>query len=213
LGQQEIIKETFKGRTNEPPRRFTFKLGPIPKDTLLPIRITKDGTGRLYYTLRMIYAYKLNPIAFDEGFYVWKEILTLDGREVSRYERGKIYKVIVHVVIPETRLFAVVEDPLPAGFEPVQTDFATEASAVREQYGQEQYGQAGHWWGSFDHREFYDDKILLFAQQLFPGEHTQVYFIRAGTSGQFLAPAAKAEEMYSPEVFGSTTQGSILVVE
>ncbi len=213
LGQKEILKETFKGRTNEPPRRFMFGLGEIPKDTLLPIRISKQGIGRLYYTLRMIYAYKLNPIPFDEGFYVWKEILTLDGKEVSRYERGKIYKVIVHIVTPETRLFAVVEDPLPAGFEPVQTDFATEASAVARQYWQEEYQQAGHWWGSFDHKELYDDRILLFAQELFPGEHTQVYFVRASTSGEFIAPSAKVEEMYSPEVFGSTTQGPVTVFE
>ncbi|MEO0190930.1 MAG: hypothetical protein ABIL18_08110, partial [candidate division WOR-3 bacterium] len=62
-----------------------------------------------------------------------------------------------------------------------------------------------------DHEEQYDDKMLFFAQELFPGEHTQVYFVRAGTGGKFLAPSAKAEEMYSPEVFGSTTQGFLTV--
>ncbi len=213
LGQKEILKETFKGRTNEPPRHFSYGLKDVPKDTLLPIRISKDGTGRLYFTLRMYYAFKENPIAFDEGFYLWKEILTLDGKEVKRYERGQIYKVILHIVVPETRIFAVVEDPLPAGFEPVQTFFATEASAVQEQYWEDEWREIGHWWGSFDHKEFYDDRTLLFAQELFPGEHTQVYYVRAGTSGEFLAPSAKAEEMYSPEVFGSTTQGFVTVVQ
>lgn len=211
LGEKEILKETFKGRTNEPPRRFLFSLDKIEKNKLLPLMVSKQGTGRLYYTLRMSYAYKENPIAFDEGFYLWKEILTLDGKPVNKFRRGEVYKVVLHIVVPETRIFAVVEDPLPAGFEPVQTSFVTEARAVQEQYWEEQYEEKGHWWGSFDHEEQYDDKMLFFAQELFPGEHTQVYFVRAGTGGKFLAPSAKAEEMYSPEVFGSTTQDYVVI--
>ncbi len=211
LGEQEILKETFKGRTNEPPRRFLFALDRIKKNKLLPLRILKQGTGRLYYTLRMYYAYKENPVAFDEGFYLWREILTLDGKPVNRFKRGDVYKVVVHIVVPETRIFAVVEDPLPAGFEPIQISFATEARAVQEQYWEEQYQEKEHWWGSFDREEQYDDKMLFFAQELFPGEHSRVYFVRAGTKGKFISPSAKAEEMYSPEVFGSTTQGYISV--
>ena len=211
LGGKEIINQVFKGRTNEPPKYFTLSLDNIKKNELLPIRITKDGTGRLYYTLRMFYAFKENPIAFDEGFYVWKEILTLDDQEVRKFHRGDVYKVKLHVVVPETRIFAVVDDPLPAGFEPVQTFFATESRGVQEQYRDDQYEEAGHWWGSFDHEEQYDDRMLFFAQELFPGEHTQVYFVRAGTSGTFLAPATKAEQMYEPEVFGSTTQRFVTV--
>ena len=211
LGEKEILKEVFKGRTNEPPRRFLFSLDNIDKNKLLPIIVSKQGNGRLYYTLRMSYAYKENPIAFDEGFYLYKEIFTLDGKPVSKFKRGEVYKIVLHIIVPETRIFAVVEDPLPAGFEPVQTSFATESRAVQEQYWEEQYQEKGDWWGSFDHEEQYDDKMLFFAQELFPGEHTQVYFVRAGAGGRFLAPSAKAEEMYSPEVFGSTTQGFVVV--
>ena len=113
------------------------------------------------------------------------------------------------MVVPETRIFAVVEDPLPAGFVPVQTFFATESRELVEEYWEDRWEQAGHWWGSFDHEEHYDDKTLLFGQRLFPGEHTRIYYVRAATSGKFLAPSAKAEEMYSPEVFGATTQAYI----
>jgi alpha-2-macroglobulin len=212
LGQKEILKETFKGRTNIPPKRFTYSLDKVQPDTLLPVRIYKDGVGRLYYTLRMTYAYRENPIAFDEGFYIWKEILTLDGKEPKTFNRGDVYKVVLHIVVPETRLFAVVDDPLPAGFEPVQTFFATESREIQARYGgEETTEEENYWWGGFDHKEFYDDKVLLFAQELFAGEHTQVYYVRAGTSGEFLSPSAKAEEMYSPEVFGSTSQGYINV--
>jgi len=211
LDGKEILEETFRGRTNIPPKRFTFSPNNLTRDKILQIKILKEGTGRLYYTLRMIYAIKENPIPFDEGFFVWKEVLTLDGKEVKVFKRGEVYKVVLHIVVPETRIFAVVDDPLPAGFEPVQTFFVTESREIKERYWQEQWQERGHWWGSFDHEEYYDDRVLFFGQELFPGEHTQVYFMKAGTSGTFLAPATKAEEMYSPEVFGSTTQRFVTI--
>lgn len=211
LGEKEIIKQTFKGRTNEPPQQYSFALTTIPQDTLVPIRISKVGDGRLYYVLRMLYAFKQNPVPFDEGFYIWKEILTLDDKPVRIYKRGEVYKVVLHVVVPETRLFAVLDDPLAAGFVPVQTYFATESQELRRQYRTAKRGERGHWWGSFDHEEYYDDRVFIFGHHLFPGEHTWVYFIRAATPGTFLAPSTKIEEMYSPEVFGSTTQGYITI--
>ncbi len=211
LGEKELLKQTFKGRTNEPPSRHLFSLKEIARNQLLPVKIYKQGTGRLYYTLRMSYAFKENPIAFDEGFYVWKEILTFDNKEARQFKRGEVYKIVLHIVVPETRIFAVVEDPLPAGFEPVQTSFATESRRIQEEYWEDEYEEQEHWWGSFDHEERYDDRVLFFAQELFPGEHTQVYYVRAGTSGKFLSPATKAEEMYAPEVFGSTGQGYITI--
>jgi len=115
------------------------------------------------------------------------------------------------VVTPETRLFAAVDDPLPAGFVPVQAFFATESRDIAERYRDAQREQLGHWWGSFDHEEYYDDRVLFFAQQLFPGEHTRVYFVRAASEGRFLVPQTKVEEMYAPEVFGTSVQGHLII--
>jgi len=211
LGSENIITQTFKGRTNERPKSTIITFDRIPKDTLLPVLLSKQGSGRLYYTLRMKYALQQKPYPFDGGFYVWKEIISLDGRPVRKYRRGEVYKVVLHVVTPETRLFAVVDDPLPAGFVPVQTFFATESRQIRDRYQSAQYEESGHWWGGFDHQEYYDDRVLFFAQQLYPGEHTETYFVRAATDGRFFAPQAKAEEMYMPEVFGTSVQDHIII--
>jgi uncharacterized protein YfaS (alpha-2-macroglobulin family) len=211
VGSEEIITQTFKGRTNIRPTSETIPFGHIPKDTLLGVRIVKQGSGRLYYTLLMKYALTKKSYPYDGGFYVWKDILSLDNKPVRRFKRGEVYKVVVHVVTAETRLFAVVDDPLPAGFVPVQTFFSTESREVQDSYYQAQIEQKGHWWGSFDHVEYYDDKVLFFAQQLFPGEHTRVYFVRAATGGRFLSPQTRAEEMYSPEVFGTSAQDHMMI--
>ncbi|MCK4595580.1 hypothetical protein KAT73_02270, partial [candidate division WOR-3 bacterium] len=55
------------------------------------------------------------------------------------------------------------------------------------------------------------DKVLLIGKHMYPDEHTWVYFVKAKTSGKFLLPATKVEEMYSPEVFGSTSQKFIVI--
>jgi uncharacterized protein YfaS (alpha-2-macroglobulin family) len=211
LGSKQIITQTFKGRTNAKPKSEVVKFNTIPKDTLLPVKISKYGPGRLYYTLLMKYALKEKPYPFDGGFYIWKEIMSLDNKPVRVYRRGEVYKVVLHVVTPETRLFAVVNDPLPAGFVPVQTFFATESQEIRDHYEEAQSEDIGHWWGGFDSQEYYDDRILFFAQELFPGEHTRTYFVRAASEGQFLAPQTKAEEMYAPEVFGTSIQDRIII--
>ncbi|MBE0432934.1 hypothetical protein IBX73_05640 [candidate division WOR-3 bacterium] len=211
LNGEEIVREIFKGRTGERPVAHNITFDRIAKDTLLPVRITKQGPGRLYYTLRMNYALSERPYPIDAGFYVRNEILSLEGKPVRKYKRGEVYKVVVRVVTPETRLFAVVEDQLPAGFVPVQTYFATETRQVSERFEESRWEEKKHWWGTFDHTEYYDDRVLLFAQQLLPGEHTETYFIRAACAGKFLVPAAQAMEMYAPEVFGTSAQRYLVI--
>ncbi|UCG31416.1 MAG: hypothetical protein JSV53_05955 [candidate division WOR-3 bacterium] len=211
LNAEELIQQSFKGRNNLAPKKFNITFDRIPRDTLLPVIVKKDGSGRLYYTMRLKYALTEKPYPYDGGFYVWKEIFSVDGKPARRFNRGEVYKVVVHVVTPETRLFAVVEDPLPAGFTPVQTFMATESRDLRERYSEARYAERGYWWGGFDHTEFYDDRVLFFAEQLFPGEHTKIYFVRATSEGKFLRPQTQVQEMYSPEVFGNSTQGHVII--
>jgi uncharacterized protein YfaS (alpha-2-macroglobulin family) len=69
------------------------------------------------------------------------------------------------------------------------------------------------WWqrGGFDHVERHDDRVNLFATRLGEGAHEFSYLVRATTAGTFTAAPLRAEEMYSPEVFGRTGSESIEV--
>jgi uncharacterized protein YfaS (alpha-2-macroglobulin family) len=71
--------------------------------------------------------------------------------------------------------------------------------------------ERGEWWGSFNHRELHDDRVLLFADQLAAGVHTFTYLARAITPGTFQMPATYVEMMYEPEVFGRTGSATIEV--
>jgi uncharacterized protein YfaS (alpha-2-macroglobulin family) len=108
-----------------------------------------------------------------------------------------------------------VTDPLPAGFEPVESWFATTAAALR--YAQDGQGEVEHgwfsWWqrGGFEHVERHDDRIQLFATRLSEGRHEFTYIVRATTAGTFRTAPARVEEMYEPEVFGRTATTIITV--
>ena len=60
-----------------------------------------------------------------------------------------------------------VTDPLPAGFEPVESWFATTAALVTSRPEQQEESERTwqSWWerGGFDHVERHDDRVLLFA--------------------------------------------------
>ncbi len=203
---REILKEIFKGRELKA-RTQRFALSEFKPGQRLPVEVAKQGTGRLYYGLRLTYA-PLEPVkARDEGFAVSKKITTFKGDTlVKTFEAGKTYKITLKVSTTQERHFVVVDDPLPAGFEVINTAFATESQEQMRQMGrtQEYSGDDpwGSWWGRFDHTEIYDDRVLLFADVLANGNHEYSYFVRAITAGTFVLPQTKAEEMYAPEVFG-----------
>lgn len=211
LAGREILSETFKGRELTA-RTKSFGLSEFAPGKQLPVKIEKQGAGRLYYGLRMSYA-PLAPVKYrDEGFAVAKRITTATGDTlVTSFTAGKIYKVTLTVTTKQDRHYVVVDDPLPAGFEPVNMGFATESDELRRQSGRDRNNEDGEgdyeggwgwWWGGFNHIETYDDRVLCFADVLSNGTHTHSYYMRALTPGRYAVPQTKAEEMYSPEVFG-----------
>ena len=211
LEQREILSRVFSGRSLATGRRF------VPIDSLNrgvreQVRVEKDGPGRLYYGLRLSYAPKGELEPKDEGLRVEKSIRPVKGGR--GYVRGEQYLVTLRVYTPQERLYVVVDDPLPAGFEVVNTSFETESRASgRELAAARRSNRGSRWWGSFDHEEIYDDRYVLFATSLTRGWHERTYLVKALTEGTFLMPATKAEEMYTPEVFGYTKQQVIEVGE
>ena len=134
------------------------------------------------------------------------------ARRRRRSSAGDLVRVTLTLNLTKERRFVAVTDPLPAGFEPVESWFATSAAALAQE--QDRGGEAGgwfDWWqrGGFDHVERHDDRVQLFATRLSEGRHTFTYVVRATTAGSFRTAPAHAEEMYEPEVFGRTATAVI----
>ena len=207
LDGKEIMKELFSGRTLES-RNIKLAVSDRKRDVILPVAFDKIGKGRLYYDLRMIYAPRGRLGARAEGLALEKTIESFKSGKISGddYDLSGRYKVTIKVKTDQERHFVVVDDPLPSGFEVVNLNFATESQEEAGEFRQKTSPAFYRWWGSFDHWENYDDRVLIFANYLERGEHTYSYLIQATTPGSFLMPASKAEEMYTPEVFGMSEQ-------
>ena len=68
------------------------------------------------------------------------------------------------------------------------------------------------WWGPwYEHQNLRDERAEAFTSLLWDGVYEYTYIARATTPGRFVVPPAKAEEMYSPEVFGRSGSNVVIV--
>lgn len=203
-----LMSETFRGRS------FETKAGSIPLSELVkgaeyPIDLTRDGRGRLYYTIRMNYYPLGESRAKEEGFSVTKRIEPVESSlsEDGAFAAGSIARVTLTITTNQERNFVVVDDPVPAGFEIINTSFLTAGRNLEERDPNEK--DEWWWYNPFRHRELYDDRALYFADYLPANVYTLSYLVRATSYGTFNMPSTRIEGMYEPEVFGQT--GSALV--
>ncbi|MCJ7580311.1 MAG: hypothetical protein MUP98_07235, partial [Candidatus Aminicenantes bacterium] len=209
LDNKELMKVVFKEPIQDI-EKAEISLSQFYPGSTIPLRISKDGQGTLFYETRMTYTPQKQLSARDEGFTIYKEITSMDGLPLRSVSAGSLVVVSLQIIVPKESLYVVVNDPLPAGFEAVNPTFLTESEEQQRILNQmDSASQGSGRWRGFNHIEMHDDRILLFADSLLPGIHTHRYLARALTPGLFYAPGTKIEEMYSPEVFGRSSETTI----
>jgi alpha-2-macroglobulin len=221
LAEKELAREEFRGRTTTSEATtvpMEKVLASAPGGTARPLTFTREGTGTLFYSSRLRYAVdQLFQQGLDSGFAIERryEPFVEEGSRpaAASYAAGDLVRVTLTFRLSKERRFVAVTDPLPAGFEAVESWFSTTASdmaAQQDRQRNERDTSDGVDWenwfrsGGFDHVERHDDRIQLFATRLSEGVHEFSYVVRATTAGSFRTAPARAEEMYTPEVFGRT---------
>ncbi|MEM1096694.1 MAG: hypothetical protein AAGJ10_19010, partial [Bacteroidota bacterium] len=217
LAGQSILQEAFQGRSLDVARAEVALDDISPQNQAVPLTINREGTGPLYYSLTLD-TYTTAPVeARSAGLTVARTLRRLDERgepenppltdagATLTLEAGDLVQVTVRLTTPVARSYVVVDDALPAGLEALNTAFTTTASSIQQQSGMDT------WWGSFNHTELRDDRVLLFADYLRRGEHTYRYVARATTSGTFRHPPAQASLMYQPSIQGRTASSRVHV--
>ena len=218
LGDQYVAGFEFVGRTTEyqsvdVPMSYLAEVG--QQDLIL----SKEGPGRLYYRLGMSYAptsLKLEPM--DRGFTVLRtyegvddpEDVTQDEDGVWHVRAGARVRIRLTMVAPSRRYHVALVDPLPAGFESLNPALAVTGSIPQDP----ESTTTRYWWWTrtwYEHQNLRDERAEAFASLLWDGIHTYTYVARATTPGEFVAPPPKAEEMYSPEVFGRGGTDRVIV--
>lgn len=204
------IKETFSGR------ELTAKIHNIPLNSYSPgktidAQFEKEGTGMLYYLLRLKY-YPIGPVqSIDRGFKVTKVYKHLDGTAVTDFgfKAGEKYLAEVTVETKMERPFVMLDDPLPAGLKVLNPSFKTGLQPDMEKGSRD--SQWGGYWGNFFRSEIYFDRVQVFADYLRRGTHKWTYLVIATNAGEYTVPNTVVSEMYNPEVFGRNDNRKVTV--
>ncbi|MBU1662011.1 MAG: hypothetical protein KKD28_11140 [Chloroflexi bacterium] len=190
--------------------------GGVTQDLIL----SKDGPGRLYYRLGLSYApTDLNLEPLDMGFVVQRVYEAVDDPgDVTRDEEGVWHikagarvQVRLTMVADNRRYHVALVDPLPAGLEIVNPSLAVSGSTPQDPNSAD-YRYGWWWWYPwYEHQNMRDERAEAFTSLLWEGVYEYTYIARATTPGTFIVPPAKAEEMYSPEVFGRSGSDWVIV--
>ena len=224
LGGQYAAGQAFQGRSAENvnldlPMQF-IQESATNADGDLSLILQKEGQGRLYYRLGLRYAptdLTLDPA--DHGFTVERIYESVDDPgDVSRDEDGVWHiragarvRVKLTMAAPSRRVHVALVDPLPAGLEILNPELAVTAELPLDpSRSQGKRRWLGSW---YQHQNLRDERAEAFTSYLWAGVYEYSYMARATTPGAFVAPPAKAEEMYAPETFGRTGTDWIVVEE
>jgi uncharacterized protein YfaS (alpha-2-macroglobulin family) len=220
LGTRDLVKETFKGRS------AASVVKDVPMAQLAQaagqsdLTVHREGEGTAFYSARLTYAPDAATLTErDNGFRIRRQYAPMrDGKAGAAgeaFQAGDLVRVTLSLDLPKERRYVAVTDPVPAGFEPVESWFATTAAdvakATDEQDGGEPSWQDIFRRGTFDHVERHDNRVQLFAFRLSDGHHEFSYIVRATTAGTFTVAPARVEEMYAPEVSGRSATQTIEV--
>jgi alpha-2-macroglobulin len=170
-----------------------------------------DGPGRLYYTAHLQVYLPVDQIeAEDRGFLVYRRYTLAnceaeDRREcpeVREARLGDVIRVDLTLITPHNRYYVVLEDPLPAGGEAVDTGLATTSLLAMSPRLERQNSRWWWWWNWYSRSELRDEKVVLFADYLPAGTYEYSYTFRATLPGDYHVIPTTATEFYFPEVFG-----------
>jgi len=210
LDQGNATKENLTDTVN-----LKIELKDLLKETANYLVFTRgDGTGNLYYTAYLSAELPVESIEpLDQGVSLSRQYFTLDDSKtpITETTRGELVRVRLTVVVPAAVYYIVVDDPLPAGFEAVDSTILTD-TAVPTSYTLTDYNERGWGWWYFPHIELRDEKVVLSADYLPAGTYVYTYLVRASTAGTFKVIPPTASEFYFPDV-GGRGAGSVFEVK
>ena len=197
------VSELLQGDTNF----FDFRRG--------------EGNGILYYTMRLnsaIAVDHLDPIS--RGFTVERRYYdaacdpeTETCEPIDSIPANGRVRVELTVVVPNDRVYVLVEDPIPAGTDAIDPNLLTSESGRGGGIvpAEGEFGR-GYWgWWYFDHIQYRDEKVVFLSQFLPAGTYQYSYFLQANIPGTYQVMPATAREDYFPEVFGRS-EGAIFTI-
>lgn len=179
------------------------------------LRLEKTGTGKVYFSFDFSYYSGDKEISSDDnGFEVERKYYKLtrefDSKTKTLYYRKKEVKgtvksgnvILVKISVTPSDKFCsyfMMEDPIPAGCEIVQDDWAYNIE------GEKDYSSWDHYWWRWWYTEktIRDNRVSFFASRMYGETYEFSYLMRAEIPGKFNVMPSHAMLMYYPESNGN----------
>jgi hypothetical protein len=171
-----------------------------------------EGTGRLYYSAHLdSYIRAENLPAVNRGIIVQRAYFDADCdpeetscEPITTIQSGQQVRVELSIIVPNDLVYAVIEDPIPAGAEAIDPGLSTTSALaggdIERQDDEFRYGYWGWWY--FNHIEYRDEKVVFYSEFLPAGTYLYSYTLQTVIPGEYQVNPATARESYFPEVFG-----------
>ncbi len=195
-------------------RTLTQPIGPqAPAGSAQHITIARTvqpHNGQLHYTINLQYFRPVNQIpALSEGVGVARAYLTPTGTSGTL---GSTIRVQLRVTTHQDLFYVVLEDPLPAGTEQVDSSLHTTTQLAQIENTSTIPPGTGDLTWYITHTDLRDNRTVLFLDYLPAGTYQYTYLIHLSTRGTFHTLPTHIEQSYFPEVFGRSN-GSFFTVK
>jgi len=173
--------------------------------------IKKEGFGKMYYRIGInLLSINYNLEAVNSGFEIFRTFSNLDQvkireeKGVYNVKKGTMIKVEIEFKAHNPRFNVALVEKLAGGFT-VENKALKNLQPVEDSL---KSSVRGPW---FEHFNVWDDRVECFAGNLAAGTFKFEYIVCASLAGEFIVPPAKIEEMYRPEIYGSTSSSKIVI--
>ncbi len=211
LAGQNIDSMQFQGYQN-PSQFINLAMDQLPQGKS-DLTLSKSGQGNLHYFVEYNYRLKGNQPGRFNGLRVDRTIrpagqdTVLETIGLSAPKKplqvpaGQVFDIGLEIITDRPVNHLVITDPLPAGFEAVDTTFQTATKAVQT--------QQDSW--EISYQTIYKDRVMAYANRLGPGLYRLHYLVRSVTPGTFEWPGAEVKLQYAPEEFGRSASTTLEV--
>lgn len=174
------------------------------------------GDGNLYYTAHLTAYLPVPEVeALDRGIILVRKYSLLNDPEAAPIDTaavGEPVQVSLTIIAPNDLHYVVIEDPIPAGADAVDTQInTTSIVGTQPELNRARPLSQGWGWWWFSNIEMRDEKVVLYATYLPRGTYQFNYVIQPGMAGVYNVIPATGQEFYFPEVYGRTA-GTIFTI-
>jgi len=175
--------------------------------------LRKQGAGVLRYAVTYTYRLSGSQPGQYAGLRITRELhpanaatvlatmgLLMPSQAVT-LPAGNVYDVGLQIITDHPVDRVIIDDPLPAGMEAVDTEFKNATPSF--------VAQGDSW--EISYQQIHHDRIEAYADRLGPGMYVLHYLVRTVTPGTYAWPGAQARLLNSPEEFGRSAATTLTV--